>query len=128
MRVVGGLFGLADGDMPQTSFELEAYIREMLAGDVLFVSDTARRLGIEIVLRPPVSLAARPLVELSNFITVGLLPRQIRRQYGLRWDPLRAATLRLGAEYTRRLLVPVLPANVRYRRRRALPASGGAAA
>jgi uncharacterized protein (DUF2236 family) len=128
MRVVGGLFGLADGDMPQTSLELEAYVREMVAGDVLFVSDTARRLGIEIVLHPPVSLAARPLVELTNFITVGLLPRQIRRQYGLRWDPVRAATLRLGAEYTRRLLVPVLPANLRYRRRRALPAPGSAAA
>src|SRR5438309_2319149 len=63
---------------------------------------------------PPVPLAARPLLELANFITVGLLPAKLRRQYGLRWDPIRGLILRAGAEYTRRLLVPVLPRRVRY--------------
>jgi uncharacterized protein (DUF2236 family) len=120
MRVIGTLFGLRDVDMPQTSDELEEYIAEMINGDVLHVSEQARELGIEIVLNPPVPLLARPLLELANFITVGLLPGKIRRQYRLGWDPMRAVTLRLGAEYARRLLVPVLPGRVRYR-----PARGG---
>ncbi len=54
-------------------------------------------------------------MELANFVTVGLLPGKIRRQYQLGWDPMRAATLKIGAEYARRLLVPVLPGRVRYR-------------
>jgi uncharacterized protein (DUF2236 family) len=87
---------------------------EMLASGDLVVTPTAREVGIEVVLRPPVPLKARPLVELTNFITVGLLPRDIRRGYGFSWDPARALALRGGAEYVRRLLVPLLPGRVRY--------------
>ena len=76
----------------------------------------ARALGIQIVLRPPVPLPARPLLELANFITVGLLPGRLRREYGLSWDPLRGLVHRGGAQYTRRVLVPMLPGRVRYNR------------
>jgi uncharacterized protein (DUF2236 family) len=113
-RLVGSLFGLGDADMPSSSRVLELYMSEMLASDLLHVSADARRLGIQIVMRPPVPLAARPLLELANFITVGLLPEPIRRQYGFAWDPLRALTLRAGQEYTRRLVIPALPRRVRY--------------
>jgi uncharacterized protein (DUF2236 family) len=121
MRLLGGLFGLRDDEMPQTSRALELYVREMVESDVLYVSEQARELGTEIVLNPPVPLLAKPLLELVNFITVGLLPGRIRRQYRLRWDPLRAVTLRVGAEYTRRLLMPVLPGRWRYRPDRIAP-------
>ena len=73
-RVIGSLFGLADRDMPESIRDLAPYTADMLAGDVLHVSRRARELAIEIVLRPPVSIAMRPLLELSNFVTVGLLP------------------------------------------------------
>ncbi len=114
--------------MPDTSLELDAYVRDMIAGDVLHVSPQARELGIEVVLHPPVPLLARPLLELANFITVGLLPREIRRQYRLGWDPARAVTLRFGAEYARRLLIPALPGRVRYRRSRLVQQAGPAVA
>lgn len=113
-RVIGRLFGLEDGDMPGTASGLRDYVTQMVAGETLHVSPQARELGIEIVLRPPVPLAARPLLELANFITVGLLPTDLRRQYDLGWDPVRGLILRVGAEYTRRVLVPVLPRRVRY--------------
>ncbi|HET9719029.1 MAG TPA: oxygenase MpaB family protein [Solirubrobacteraceae bacterium] len=113
-RLIGSLFGLRDSEMPSSSRVLELYMREMLESDVLHVSDQARRLGIQIVMRPPVPLAARPLLELANFITVGLLPEPIRRQYGMGWDPVRSLTLRVGQEYARRLVVPALPRRVRY--------------
>jgi uncharacterized protein (DUF2236 family) len=115
MQVMGRLFGMGDSDMPDTSIELETYVRDMIAGDVLHVSEQARELGIQVVLNPPVPLLARPLLELANFVTVGLLPGKIRRQYRLGWDPMRAVTLRIGAESARRLLVPALPGRVRYR-------------
>ncbi len=118
-RVMGRLFGLSDSDMPATIEGLESYIEEMLSGDLLCLSPAARELGIEIVLRPPVPPRARPLLELANFITVGSLPATLRRQYGLRWDPVRGLMLRAGAQYTKRLLIPVLPHRVRYGQARA---------
>ena len=105
-RVVGRHFGLADGDMPADADAFDAYMAAMLASGDLWVSDRARELATDIVLRPPVSLRARPLLELVNTITVGLLPRGIRRQYGFSWDPVRAVALHGGAEYVRRVVMP----------------------
>lgn len=112
-RQVGRLFGLEWDQMPATVSDFDAYMRDMLQGGDLYVSDEARELAKQIVLRPPVPLAVRPLLELVNFITVGLLPRDLRRQYRLGWDPARELALRGGAEYTRRILVPLLPGRLR---------------
>ncbi len=112
-RVVGGLFGLKDREMPVDIDAFDAYMARMLRGDDLFVTSAARELAIEIVMRPPVPLARRPVLELVNFITVGLLPPGLRKQYGLSWDPLRALALRGGAEYAKRVLVPLAPERLR---------------
>ena len=115
-RIVGSLFGLADRDMPEGLRDLELYTAEMLAGDVLHVSPRARELAIEIVLQPPVCIAMRPLLKLTNFVTVGLLPPTLRHQYGLTWDSRRELMLRVGAGYTKRLVLPALPRTIRYDR------------
>nr|MDQ6914294.1 DUF2236 domain-containing protein [Actinomycetota bacterium] len=47
-----------------------------------------------------------------GLLTVGLLPPALRAQYGLRWDPARAALLRASTGAIRRLL-PLLPALAR---------------
>jgi uncharacterized protein (DUF2236 family) len=114
-RVMAATFGLADSEMPASIEDLETYMHDMLTGDILHVSDQARALAVKIVLQPPVPLHARPLLELANFITVGLLPSQVRRQYGLRWDPLRGLAVRAGAHWAKRLLIPALPERVRFR-------------
>jgi len=113
-RVVGGLFGLRDDEMPADIDAFDRYMRGMLDGDDLFVTSAARELAIDIVLRPPVPLARRPVLELVNFMTVGLLPARLRKQYGLSWDPLRALALRGGAEYAKRVLVPLAPERLRF--------------
>jgi uncharacterized protein (DUF2236 family) len=113
-RVVGHLFGLADADMPATWADFKTYMNDMLRSGDLVVTPTAREVGIDIVLRPPVPLKVRPLIELANFITVGLLPGSIRRGYGFSWDPARALAVRGGAEYVKRVLVPLLPGRVRF--------------
>lgn len=112
-RVIGRLFGLADDEMPADIAAFDAYMHGMLTGGDLFVTPAARELAIEIVMRPPVPLARRPIVEFVKFLTVGLLPEDLRRQYGLRWDPLRALMLRGGAEYAKRVLVPLAPERLR---------------
>jgi len=112
-RVIGRLFGLADGDMPVDYAAFRAYVDGTVGGDTLHVSPRSRELAVRIVMRPPVPLQARPLLELFNFVTVGLLPGSLRRQFGFSWDPARAIALHTGAEYTRRVVVPLLPARVR---------------
>ena len=112
-KLIGRLFGLRDEEMPDRVEDLEAYVHGMLASGDLHVTDEARELAIEIVMRPPVPLAARPLLELANVITVGLLPGDLRRQYGFSWDPARALAVRGGAEYTKRVVLPLLPARLR---------------
>lgn len=112
-RRIGRLFGLRERDMPPTIDGFEDYMAGMLRGGDLHVTPDARALAVQIVLRPPVPLAARPLLELANQITVGLLPGPVRRQYGLRWDPARALVLHGGAEYVKRVVVPLLPERLR---------------
>ena len=89
------------------------HARRRGASPELVVTPQARALAIDIVLRPPVPLHLRPVLELVNQITVGLLPPRVREQYGFSWDPLRAVALHGGAEYVKRVVVPVLPERVR---------------
>jgi uncharacterized protein (DUF2236 family) len=114
-KVIGHLFGLAPDELPETIEDVDAYMAAMLASGDLFITDQARELALEIVLHPPVPLPARPLLELVNQITVGLLPPEIRRGYELSWDPARSVALHGGAEYWRRVLRPLVPERLRLR-------------
>ncbi|CAA9473552.1 MAG: hypothetical protein AVDCRST_MAG65-939 [uncultured Solirubrobacteraceae bacterium] len=113
-KEVGHLFGLTDADMPDTLADFESYVDEMVNGEQLYVTPQARELSIQIVLRPPAPLWARGLVEAINQTTIGLLPVPIRRQYGFSWDPARAVALHGGAEYLRRVVLPLMPEKLRY--------------
>jgi uncharacterized protein (DUF2236 family) len=112
-RVVGGFFGLGDGELPGTYDDFAAYMHDMLRSDRIHVTSRARELGIDIVMRPPVPLKARPVVELVNQVTIGLLPGRVRREFRLSWDPARALAVRGGAEYVKRVVVPLLPERYR---------------
>jgi uncharacterized protein (DUF2236 family) len=125
-KVVGKLFGLRRADMPRDIDALRSYGHDMLSGPTLCVNDWARTRAREIVLEPPVPLAARPLVESVNFITVALLPDRIRREYGFLAVPpawLRRAFVAGGAEYVKRAVIPFLPERLRF-----VPAARAAAA
>jgi uncharacterized protein (DUF2236 family) len=116
-KIIGREFGLRDADMPAEIEHFDGYMADMVEGDDLFVTPQARELAMNIVMRPPVPLRARPMLEVANFVTVGLLPAKVRRMYGFSWDPGRALVLRGGAEYAKRVVVPLLPDRLRYRRR-----------
>jgi uncharacterized protein (DUF2236 family) len=115
-KVVGRLFGLRARDMPATLADLDAYRRRMLDGDELLVTPWARERARQIVLSPPVPTLARPALETANFVTIALLPDQIRRQYGFSPLPpplLRKALVAGGAQYFRRAVLPFLPSRLR---------------
>jgi uncharacterized protein (DUF2236 family) len=117
-RLVGRLFGLRPSDMPRTLADLDDYRRSMLEGDILHVTEWARERARAIVLEPPVPLAARPLVETVNFVTIALLPDRIREQYGFSPLPpvlVRKALVRAGAEYVKRGVLPFVPQRLRLR-------------
>ena len=113
-RVVGRLFGLGPRRDAGRHRRLRAlHGRHVPRARPARWSPQARELAIDVVLRPPVPLHFRPLVELANQITVGLLPSQVRREFGFRWDPLRSVALHGGAEYVKRVLVPLIPERAR---------------
>jgi uncharacterized protein (DUF2236 family) len=115
-KLIGKLFGLDERDLPATLEDLDTYRRTMLEGDQLFVTDWARRRARQIVLEPPVSWQTRPLVETVNFITIALLPDEIRHQYGFAPLPpafVRKALVAGGAEYLKRAVIPLLPQRLR---------------
>jgi len=115
-KIVGHLFGLRDRDLPDTLEDLDAYRRRMLDGDLLYVTDWARRRARKIVLEPPVPWVARPLRESINFITIALLPDPIREQYDFAPLPppaIRRLLVAGGAEYVKRVVIPFLPDRLR---------------
>ncbi len=112
-RLLAELFGLPYEHTPSDIDAFEAYVAGVLASGDLHVGAKARELAVEIVMRPPVPKRFVPLLELVNQVTVGLLPPDIRRQYGFGWDPVRGAAVRGGAEYLKRVVVPLLPAKLR---------------
>jgi uncharacterized protein (DUF2236 family) len=116
-KTVGKLFGLKVGEMPMSFDDLMAYKHEMLTGDHLYVNEWARERATAIVFNPPFPMYFRPLVGTVNFVTIALLPKEIRKQYDFAPLPpplVRKAMVAAGAEYVRRAVVPLLPGNFRY--------------
>lgn len=108
-RLLGKLFGLPYKHSPPDLDAFEAYVAGVLASGDLHVGAKARELAVDIVMRPPVRWQLRGVLEAANQTTIGLLPPEVRRLYGFRWDPVRGLAVRGGAEYLRRVVIPVLP-------------------
>jgi uncharacterized protein (DUF2236 family) len=109
---IESLLGMPPGYLPRSTGELRAYLEGELASGRIAVTDTARTLARDI-LYPPAYVVGRPLLALGRLPTIGLLPTEIRRGYGLAWGPTRERALRGVAALSRGLL-PVLPSAVRY--------------
>jgi uncharacterized protein (DUF2236 family) len=103
------LLGMPAGWLPRDSAQLDTYVREMLAGGSIVVTDTSRALA-RAVLYPPQWYLAWPMFRPIQLLTIGLLPPSIRQAYGFEW---RARDARALARWTallrasRRLLLPL---------------------
>jgi uncharacterized protein (DUF2236 family) len=102
------LLGMPAGWLPRDSAQLGTYMRDMLAGETIVVTDTSRALARG-VLFPAQWYLAWPAFRALQLITIGTLPASIRQAYGFEWRPRDARAL---ARWTallrtsRRLLPP----------------------
>jgi uncharacterized protein (DUF2236 family) len=78
------LMGMPAGWLPRDSAQLDTYMREMLAGGSIVVTDTGRALA-RAVLYPPKWYVAWPAFRAMQLFTIGSLPPSIRRAYGFEW-------------------------------------------
>lgn len=113
MKTCARLFGTPPEAIPPTLAAFRDYMDERLASDELCVTDTAREIAAT-VLRPPLPLVLRPAMEAVNLVTASLLPPRLRRDYGIPWDPARAALLAGSRTWVRRVAMPLLPGRLRY--------------
>jgi len=74
-----------DSEVPRTWEETLAYLDRMRASGVLTVSNQARVLA-RTVLSPTAGWAVAPATLVNRLVTIGLLPADLREQYGLRWS------------------------------------------
>jgi uncharacterized protein (DUF2236 family) len=104
------VFGVPRAEQPGSHAEFRSYLRSMVS--TLEVTDTARAVA-RAVLHPNLPAVTSPALELVRQVTVGLLPRPIREQYGFRWDGRRKAALTATAVASR-IAHPVLPRALRW--------------
>jgi len=90
------LLGMPAGWLPRDSAQLGAYMREMLAGGRIVVTDSSRAVA-RAVLYPPQWYAAWPAFRAMQRLTIGTLPPPIRQAYGFEW---RARDARAFARWT----------------------------
>lgn len=90
------LLGMPGGWLPRSSVQLDTYMRGMLGGGGLVVTDTSRALA-RAVLYPPQWYVGWPAFRAMQVITIGSLPPSIRRAYGFQW---RARDARAFAGWT----------------------------
>lgn len=81
----GPMLGIPASIIPTEWAALRAYVTETLRSDIIEVTPAARRIARE-VLRPPFPGLLRPASWLANLPSLQLLPAELRRAYGLRWD------------------------------------------
>lgn len=103
------LLGVPLSDQPPDLRSFRAYVRHMVG--TLEVTDTAREVATE-VMHPRLPWITEPFAEVLRQVTIGLLPRPLREQYGFSWDRPRKAAL-LAAGLASRSVLPLVPAPLR---------------
>jgi uncharacterized protein (DUF2236 family) len=116
------LLGMPDGWLPRDWAQLDAYMRETLAGGSIVVTDTSRALA-RAVLYPPRWYLAWPAFRPIQLLTIGSLPPSIRRAYGFEWRARDERALARWMALLRTLLrlLPPLAREWPMARRRDLP-------
>jgi uncharacterized protein (DUF2236 family) len=86
------LLGMPAGWLPRDSQQLDAYMRDMLAGGHLVINDTSRALA-RAVLYPPRWYVAWPAFRAVQLLTIGSLPPSVREAYGFEWTAREARAM-----------------------------------
>ncbi|MEX2274802.1 MAG: oxygenase MpaB family protein [Actinomycetota bacterium] len=116
--------------IPATIADLRAYLRDMLVGDQLLVTDDARTVA-GLFAHPPAEAEWKPVLRAVSWWAFGTLPSRLREGYGVRWNRAKQATLRsslAGVKLGHRAIPPkyryIAPYQEWVHRRRGQPSSG----
>ncbi|MGH9257501.1 MAG: oxygenase MpaB family protein [Vicinamibacterales bacterium] len=85
--------GARSDEVPRTWAATAAYLDRMYQSGAIAVSAQARELAA-LVVSPPFGRLVAPAAWANRLMTVGLLPDDIRRQFGLTWSARQARMLR----------------------------------
>jgi uncharacterized protein (DUF2236 family) len=92
--------GARSAEVPRTWADNAAYVERMSRSGAIAVGAQARQLAA-LVLSPPYARLAGPAAWTNRLITVGLLPEEIRRQFGFVWSRRSAQRMRRVAALVR---------------------------
>ncbi len=92
--VIAEVLGCPRADQPADLREFRDYVRTMVGS--LEVTDTARAIA-HAVFHPRLPFVVEPALALGRFISIGMLPTPLRRQYGFGWDGRRKRALHLSS-------------------------------
>jgi uncharacterized protein (DUF2236 family) len=115
MKTVATVFGAPPEIHPPTLADFRAYQQRMLESELRVGPD-----ALEVarsILEPPVPAPLRPAARALVLANVGLLPLELREQYGLRWGRARSAFLTASSRSSRHVVVPLLPKPLRLTQR-----------
>jgi uncharacterized protein (DUF2236 family) len=104
------LLAMPPGSLPRDARQLDTYIRDMLTGGTLVVTDSSRALA-RALLYPPNWRVIWPVLRPMQLLTIGTLPAPIRAAYGFEWRQADARALARWTAFLRivvRLLPPLL--------------------
>ena len=103
-RRMGLLLGIASAKMPADYGSFAAYLQTMLSGGTLVVGAPAQEVAAALLAGP----VRGRIVRAASFVSIGLLPKDLRAAYGLSWNEARQRQLLKLAAICRRLR-PWLP-------------------
>jgi uncharacterized protein (DUF2236 family) len=107
----GELFGMPREVIPRTYSDFRTYYDGVLAGDEIWLTDEARRVGRFTAFEIPMRGYMQPAKRLHDLIMLGSLPPRVRRIYRLPWTPAHALAFDVVTSALR-LARPALPAQL----------------
>jgi uncharacterized protein (DUF2236 family) len=107
MNLVARIFGAPGEALPGSYREFCAYFEGELRSDAITVTRPAREVA-DVILAAPLPAPLRLLAPAHRLATARILPAELRREYGLRWTPLRELALPLAGASVRYTTAPIL--------------------
>lgn len=107
-KLVGELLGIPRDRFPPTQRNFEAYLEEMVSTGPVRVGVRAIELAGR-VLRPKLRLLPGPVMVPFEVVTAGLLPPELRSQYGLPWGPRQQRAFKLAVSAVPRVVALTPP-------------------
>ena len=91
------LFGVPNSIVPPTYVDFQAYMNDMLGGDIIRVSDSAREIA-DALFAP--TIAGKALY-VGSVVGIGLMPDRLKQEFGLTWSMRRDRWLQRSARVHR---------------------------